>query len=353
MRVEHRVSLLNHGGMATKGKSARSILVVGAGAVGQVYGRHLQLGGAQVTFYMRAKYRADAEKGYPMYPLNKQGRDKPVRFGDFGIVTDKAEVAAAGPFDEVWLCVSSPALRGQWLEDVIDSAGGKATIVMLTSGFEDRKLLASLTGEERIVAGMISMISYHGPLPDETLPEPGVVYWFPPLGPSPFHGPKERTRAVVDGLRAGKCPAKVSADVEAAGSFGAAVLMPHLLALEANNWRFDGLKRGDWLRKASAATKEALAATAAHLGTEPPLAMKFINPMALRVIMAASKHVIPLPIETYLAYHFTKVGDQTRAYINDYVASCIEHQLPSDALGELCKRLDAVKPKALTSSAKS
>ena len=39
------------------------VLLVGAGAVGQVYGYHLQKGGAQVAFFVRPKHRAEAEGG--------------------------------------------------------------------------------------------------------------------------------------------------------------------------------------------------------------------------------------------------------------------------------------------------
>ena len=33
-----------------------------------------------------------------------------------------------------------------------------------------------------------------------------------------------------------------------------------------------------------------------------------------------AKVVIPLDIETYLQYHFTKVGDQTRMFLDNYAA---------------------------------
>ena len=47
------------------------VLVVGAGAVGQVYGWHLKRGGVDLTFYVKEKYRAEVEAGLTVYPLNE------------------------------------------------------------------------------------------------------------------------------------------------------------------------------------------------------------------------------------------------------------------------------------------
>ena len=44
-----------------------NVLIVGAGAVGQVYGRHLALGGAHVYYFVREKYAAEfAAGGLPL-----------------------------------------------------------------------------------------------------------------------------------------------------------------------------------------------------------------------------------------------------------------------------------------------
>ena len=69
------------------------ILLVGAGAVGQVYGRHLQLGGAQVTFFVREKYLESLRGGMPVYPLNKQKvTQQPQLFEDYNLVSTAQEV---------------------------------------------------------------------------------------------------------------------------------------------------------------------------------------------------------------------------------------------------------------------
>jgi len=326
--------------MSSQATSSTRALLVGAGAVGLVYGRHLALAGVDVSFYVRDKYREQAQAGYAMYPLNRSNpRRAPVRFGGFGVVTSADEVRDAGPFDQVWLCVSSPALRGGWLTDILAVAGDAAAVVMLTNGMGDRELLAAATSDDRIVQGMISMISYQGPLPGETLPEPGCAYWFPPLGPSPFSGPDARVKPLVAALNKGGCPAKRHRDVAAVVGFPTAILMPHLLALEAAGWKFDALRRGDWLDRAAAASREAMASVQARTGHRPPLSARLFSPGLMRLVTRIAPGVLPLPIETYLAYHFTKVGDQTRMYVRDYRQICVDNGLPADALADLERRL--------------
>jgi hypothetical protein len=321
--------------------ASEKILVVGAGAVGLVYGRHLQRAGCDVTYYIRDKYRAQAQAGYPMYPLNTGGRDKPVVFDKFGIVTSAEQVAEAGPFTQVWLCVSSPGLRGEWLPPILRGAGDDASVVLLTNGLFDRALIGAVTGDERICQGIISMISYQGPLPTESLPEPGCVYWFPPMGPSPFSGTAKRVKAIVENLKRGGCPAKSHPDVAAVVGFPTAVFMPLLLALEAASWTFDGLGKGDGLQRAVGASKEAIASVKARTGHTPPFGMRFNSPMAVRLLLKLAPIVIPLPLETYLAYHFTKVGEQTRMYVREYIQTATDNGLPSDNLRELLNRLPA------------
>ena len=79
------------------------VLVVGAGAVGQVYARHAQQGGAEVTFFVRDKYRNEVARGLDLYPLNRgqRHRTEPVRFEGFEVVSRTDEVAAQR-FDQVY-----------------------------------------------------------------------------------------------------------------------------------------------------------------------------------------------------------------------------------------------------------
>ncbi len=282
-------------------------LIVGAGAVGQVFGRHLALGGAEVTFYVKPKYLTDH---FTMYPLN-HGKAA-VRFTDFAMVT-----SFAGDWDQIYLTVSSTALReGSWLAE-LGKATGDATVVMLQPSLDDRAIVEESIDPARIVDGMIGFISYHAPLPDERgFAEPGMAYWFPPGSPSPFAGAEARVAPVVAALRAGKLPATRKRELGVA--YASAVLFAVLGALEANHWRFSELRRE--LGFGARAARSAIAVAAASSARKPSLAVRLAaRPFALRFILRVVPWFMPLPLEAYMKAHFTKVSDQTRLALRTYV----------------------------------
>ncbi len=309
------------------------ILLVGAGAVGQVYGRHLQKAGHDVSFLVKEKYEAEARGGYVLYPLNESGRRCPVRFEGFGVL-----VRPAGGFDQVWLCFSSTALRGP-LTDEIARTLGAATLICLQPGVDDRDYLAARVPSDQIVSGLISLISYQAPLPGEVVPAPGVAYWFPPMGPSLFDGEPGRTKTVVDALRGGGCPARKQRQLAVQGGLGGAILMPILLALEGAGWTFAGVRRSPLLPLAVAAARESATVVAAGAGVRPPAALRLLCPNALRLVSRVAPHVIPLDVETYLEYHFTKVGDQTRFMVETYLRLGRERGIATPALATLARQV--------------
>lgn len=323
-----------------------NVLIVGAGAVGQVYGRHLALGGAHVYYFVREKYAAECRRGFTFYPLDRRKpRAAPVRMsvapGD--ILTRLDEVEAI-TFDQVYLCVASHQLRGPWLGELA-AVIGDATVVSLQPGSEDRDVILAAVPAERLVSGMITVISYHAPLAGETVPEPGMAYWFPPLQPAPFSGPRERTRAVVDALRAGKQPAKIHRDVPAFVRYPSALLMVLLTALEREGWSFRQLAGSESLRSVRAATLEAFAIIEAAHGTRAPRLLRMIaRPFFVRRIMTAARWMMPLDVETYFRVHFTKVREQTRMFMQAYIEQGTKLGRPTDGLRALEDALDHRAP---------
>jgi 2-dehydropantoate 2-reductase len=311
-------------------------LVIGAGAVGQVFGRHLALGGAEVTFLVKPAYADDARRGYTMYPLARGKPPAAVRFAGFGVITS-AEEAAATRWDQVYLAVSSVALRaGTWLADVA-RATGDATIVFLQPNLDDRAVLTGAVDPARVVDGTIAFISYQAPLPGETrFAEPGMAYWFPPA-PCVYSGAERpRVDAVVAALRAGKLPAKRVRDVPRMAPFPNAILYAYLSALEGARWSFATLRSGDYLRDAGRGAREAIAIAGKQVGVRPPLRIRLAGrPTVIRLGLRLAGRIVPIPLETYLRVHFTKTGAQTRLGMRAYVETGKRLGLPVGAIERL------------------
>jgi 2-dehydropantoate 2-reductase len=315
-----------------------NILVVGAGAVGQVYARHLALAGARVAFFVRPRAAAACEAGLTLYPLTKRGERTPVDFRAAAVHTSLADVAAER-WDQVWLAVPATALDPAWLRSIAEAVGD-ALVVALPPGIDSEERIREAFPRSEVVPAIIGMISYQAPLPGEVVPRPGVAYLFPPGSPSAFGGP--HGRAVADLLSRGGCPAVENRSTASASAFGSGLLMPNIAALELSGWSLSALRRGPWLAVAAAAARQAIRVGAARLGVRAPLFLFLLRGLALRIVWWVAPRLLPLDLETYLRYHFTKVGEQTRQLLAEYRRDGEASGMPVDAIAALSDGLAAL-----------
>jgi ketopantoate reductase len=314
------------------------VLMIGAGAVGQVFGHHLQQGGAALTFYVLPQFRESMQKGCRLYRLGYTGA-KALDWKDYEVVSSVDEVRER-EFDQIWLAVPSTALSGDWIENILKAASG-ATIVSLLPGVEDLAVLSQWVPKERIVTGMISIIAYQAPLPGETrFKEPGIAFWLPPLAPSPFDGPRADVQQVVQTLTSGGQAAVYKPNYGQDAATGNGAFMPMLAVLERADWKLAALQERSHAQQVVAAMREAVIIVAARLGIAPPVAAR-LSPWMIQLVAWLAPKFTPLDLETYLKYHFTKVGDQTRLYLQQFIAMGKERQLPT---AELERALNALPP---------
>jgi 2-dehydropantoate 2-reductase len=317
-------------------------LVVGAGAVGQVYGYHLARGGAEVTFLVKEEHVEDCRRGFTLYPLGRP-RGRPVRLEGCGIVTS----AAGGMWDQIYVTVSSIALRtGTWLDELARDSGD-ATIVVLQPGLDDPEVVAARVAPPRIVVGTIFFLAYRTPLPTReragahatTLAEPGVAYWLYPRR-APFSGDPLRATAVVSALRAGRLPARVARDSRRETALPTAILEAFVAALEAAGWSFARMRAEHLVATGARAAAEGLRVVAHELGIPIPLALRAAaSPLGFRTALALSPRVVPTDLESYLEVHFTKVRDQMHASLHHLIERGRTAGLPTPALSELAARV--------------
>lgn len=307
------------------------VLLVGAGAVGQVYGLHLQRAGVRIAFFVKPAYAGEARQGFRIYPT----RGPTVTLQADEILTEIAEVAAQR-WDQVWLCMSSTALRGPWLAPLL-AATGEASVVMLQPGLDDRELLLQHIDESRLITGMVGFMAWQAPLPGEKVDPPGLRYWFPPGAPSLFSGPGSATAVAV--MRRGRCPARAVKNTNAVSALSTAVLLTTMASLELAGWKFSAWRSGPHGRAGAAAGAEALAIAAAYHHTHPgPMRLLTWWPL-LSLASRIAPRVVPTNLEVYFRYHFTKVGDQTRAALVAWIEEGRRRVLPTKALEGLAAGL--------------
>ena len=314
-------------------------LVIGAGAIGQVIGYHLQKGGNRVTFYVRSERAQRMKNGLVLYHLNRRNSHRrPIHFDSFEVFSEYSGIDNQ-EWDQVYFCIPSDALSENFLEQV-SRRSGEATIIKLQPGLGDYRIYKKQFEESHLVSGMLSFMSYAAPLPQEHIESPGIAYWLPPLLSIPFSGSTNRARAVVKALNDGGLRARVHDDVERLVGFALALQAPLTAGLECSHWSIREYRASPTLKLVCRAIKEATAIVSNYLQSDPPKIMKLLNCSFIRLGLSFLPRRYPFNMEHYLVAHYRKLHEQSCRNLDDYIEQGEKVDLPHDSLLELREGLD-------------
>jgi 2-dehydropantoate 2-reductase len=179
---------------------------------------------------------------------------------------------------------------------------------------------------------MIGFISWQTPLATETREVPGVAEYLPPGSPSQFGGAEAHARAAAKALTAGHCPARYNAHVARSSAQGSGALLAAIAGLEVEDWSFAKLRSSERLAEIAACARQSMHVAAAWHDQPAPVLRLLIRPVLLRAVLRLAPHLVPFDLETYLAYHFTKVGDQTRQHLETLIEVGQDREIPVDAI---------------------
>ena len=316
------------------------ILIIGAGAVGQVYAYHLAQAGYHIHFLLKEKYLEEAQQGFVLYNLRQdKQRQQAIIFNNFSCHTSWQSLTNI-KLSQVWLCVSSTALAAMDLAPM-KAAIGDALVVVLQPDPDDVSRVQQTFGKEQVAAGMINMISYHTPLATEQIAREGIAFWIPPVMPMPVDGEVEGVSALLAVLKKAKISALWQKQFAIANAHNTGFLMVFLAALELSDWQFKQLSANKALLKTMiAAQQEVFAALHAEYGSQASMVLRQIKPWMLPVILKLARHVAPLDMETYLQAHFMKVRSQTLLLLEAYVQRANKSGIAVPNLQGLVDKLD-------------
>ena len=306
------------------------VAVIGAGAVGAVYARHIKRAGAHLTFVVRPKYVDEVKRGIRMYGGSERDSGGELLVAD-DVVGD-VEALRGRPLEQVWICLPSTGLDDAGLEKIA-AATGDALVVDLAPGLDQRSL--RIVGRDRLVDGLIPFIAYQTPLPNvpaEAARAPGIAFWLPPFIPTTLSGP--RAELARDVIARGGMNARVVDDVEQSRAIGSALLMGVIATLELSQWSLAACRV-----RLDGAVREAVDAMAKKHGARAWLPKLVASPWLLRIALLVAPRLAPLPLERYLAYHFTKVGAQTRVMMHGYLAAADDEGVEAPHLRALVAAL--------------
>jgi len=274
------------------------VCVVGAGALGRVYGVRLAVGGNDVSFVVRPS-RLSEDDPFVVELISSRRRDtlpKPNRVAE--VPSDAEVVILAVKVDQI----------DDRLASVLASAP-HVPVVSVTPLFpQDYEKLEGLLGKERpLVAAQPGVVAYER--------DPGIIrYWLPKVAPTlvDSDGPAAMAK-FVDALNGSGIPAKLQARVRDCNPATTIAFFPLVLALDAGGGTVASvLADKDLLKDTFAALKDAqeLAAKIGPLASWAGLLLKFATPLALKVGIKLAETAAPEAVR-FVEVHFgQKVHEQ-------------------------------------------
>lgn len=287
-------------------------LIVGAGAVGIVYGFYLQKAGAEVSFLVKERHRSGLRDGVRTYVLKMWGRYATTVFSGYGVYSDVAELRGR-EFDLVVLTVASDALEHSWLASLARSVGETSRVLTLQPDINDRAKIDQHFPPDRVTQGLINFLSFQAPLAGAArpLPEdspPGIAWFL--VRPSGHFEASETGRWLQAELAKGGFHATVIDDLPGVSARRTARSIPVTAVLELADWKLARLVSPQFWSLAMASSREAEAVVSGAALKERALSRSALRHV-LRLALPIIKRMAPFDIEGYLAFHFTKVGPQT------------------------------------------
>jgi ketopantoate reductase len=307
------------------------VAIVGAGALGRVYGGRLALlTPVEVSFVVRPPRVEDAA---PFVLERVDERDDVLRIEAPTRVSEIPKDA-----DVVVVCV-----RGEQLDDALVElvrGGPDAPVIVMTPMMPgDYERLRGALGE-RVIAAMPGVVAY-------VRHDDAVRYWVPRVAPTLLDERKDMPEAVVELERMwtrAKLPTRREQGVHESNPATTVTFIPLMMALDVGGG-VDALLANDALVH--------LALRAAHEGKElavrlgkvaswATLLTKFVNRTTLRIGVGIAKHQSPEAV-AYVDEHFgRKLHAQNVAMAEAIVGLAEQKGTPHDALVELRDRLRAV-----------
>ena len=321
-----------------------NILIVGAGAVGSVFGYHLQNGGAKISYLVKPNHLDSMKNGIQLY-LKKTAskKSKSIRFTNYQVYSNAKEYASFH-FDYVILTMPSNSLVGNWLPELLDLLGKKMVLVSLQPGMKDQEYILGLgkLGPDRLLIGSIPIVSYLAPLPGETITPPGYVSWTPPGQKVILQGPIEKAESLAAVFSHGEMPSKALNSMVQISIVPSIFLQILVASLESNEWCFKRLFRKGNLEITSKAISQAIPIAAAMSKIPNPMKIPivwfFTKPFVIKFILKQAKWVVPFDFEAYMKVHFTKVGEQMHQGMKLLISEGEKFELPKETIEMLSRK---------------
>jgi hypothetical protein len=224
------------------------------------------------------------------------------------------------PADAGWvvLAVPSNALStGDWLGQLFKNHRAHLGVVTFTPGFQDRDKILKETGlsPAELVSASVPFLAQ---LDTNSSPQ-RLTSWRPPFSRVALaHGQKQRMQDLQKLFTQGGLPTHIQETFQKDLLIGDLLLRMLVAGLAKVQWNWNAYFDSPWPTHTIGATFEAIPIASRLRGIQEPnpwmvRGLKLIlTPTSLRFVLRLIAALSPIPLEAFLASHFTKVDAQMR-----------------------------------------
>jgi hypothetical protein len=301
------------------------VLIVGCGAVGQVFGFFLQKAGVELGLYDQPA-TADRLKqalehgGLPIFQITRSRRMDPIahRLDNYQVLTSVAECRRFAP-DQIWFATPSPVYRSEWFREFLQKVPAERVVCFAPEG--GRPEFYPRDGrKDRLVFGGITFMAWQGDLNGGGGRPEGVNFCLSPLA-FLLSGTEKACDEVAQPLKKAGLRVDVQKQDSSMQVSVTAVMTAFTAGLELAGWSLGAFRKSPWRGRAARASREAVLSQLhdANIFTRILIGIVCSSPVFLLITLVLPL-LFPFDIEKYLKFHYRKTRDQTLALLNMFAS---------------------------------
>jgi hypothetical protein len=319
------------------------VLMVGCGAVGQVFGLYLQKAGAELALFDPARTdqlkQALSHGGLPVFQITRSHRKDPIahRLDKYQVLTDAVDCRRFQP-DQIWFAVPSPVYHSAWFRDFLREIPSQRVVCFAPEGGRP-EFFPEGGGRERLIFGGVTFMAWQGDLEGGGGRPEGVNFFLSPLAII-LAGTKDACGEAARLLKT----AGLRVDVQKPGSAMQPAVTAGMTAftagLELAGWSLRAFRGSPWLGRAARAAREAVLSQLPRAGFFTRLLAAYLCSTAtFSFITLIMPLLFPFNIEKYLKFHYRKTRAQTLALLDIYAGDGKKLELSVENIRILLKGL--------------
>jgi hypothetical protein len=322
------------------------VLMVGCGAVGQVFSLFLQKAGVELGLYDQP---ATAEKlkqalalgGLPIFQITRSHRKDPIahRLENYQVPASVADCRRFAP-DQIWFATPSPVYHSEWFRDFLKQVPSKRVICFAPEGGRP-EFFPDDGGKDRLVFGGVTFMAWQGDLEGGGGRPEGVNFCLSPLAII-LSGTESACREAAQLLKKAGLRVDIQTQNSPLQASTTAVMTAYTAGLELSGWSLGSYRKSLWLKRAARASREAVLSQLRGAG--------FLTRMALGILCSSPGFLaitlllpllFPFDIEQYLRFHYRKTRAQTLTLLDIFASDGEKRGLAVENIRLLLRELNA------------